>query len=154
MALGIVYVAASPAVAVERCEHHTAAQSLYGYRAEFDFCIRAEEGEVRVSIENFICFHDEFRNTYYNRCKVTGGMVQTLKNGIGTYNPPMPLVWTGVGDPPGHWEVSLPGCEDGDYVKAFIDDLRISYAHADLFGSVGWKEVAYQEHFVNNGVRC
>ncbi|MFE3328810.1 MULTISPECIES: hypothetical protein [unclassified Streptomyces] len=152
MALGVVFVGASPAAAVERCEHQTAGHGpLGGYRAEFDFCIQADEGEVKVSVENFACWHDEFHNWYPRRCVVTGGMVQTLKNGISTYSRLTPLESM---EDLGHWEVSLPGCEDGDFVKAFIDDLRISYAGHTWNGHTEWKEVAYRTPFVNSGVRC
>ncbi|MET8572038.1 hypothetical protein [Streptomyces sp. NPDC004783] len=79
-------------------------------------------------------------------------MVQTLKNGISSYNSPMPLGYTN--DFPRHWEASLPGCEDGDFVKAFLDDLHVSYEYGDIAGNSWWYEVAYPTPFVNSGVRC
>ncbi|MFH9712639.1 hypothetical protein ACH4MW_23210 [Streptomyces luteogriseus] len=153
MALGVVSVAASPAAAVERCEHQSTRDYRTAYFTDFDFCIQADEGEVKVSIENFTCFQGGARfQKLPNPCKVTGGMVQTLKNGISSYNSPMPLGYTN--DLPRHWEASLPGCEDGDFVKAFIDDLQVSYEYGDIAGNRWWHEVAYQTAFVNGGVRC
>ncbi|MGQ4404102.1 hypothetical protein ACN6K4_005708 [Streptomyces hayashii] len=154
MALGIVSVAASPAAAVERCEHQTTRYDRTQYYVtDFDFCIQANEDEVKVSIEKFTCFKLGARGREFpNSCKVTGGMVQTLKNGISSYNSPMPLGYTN--DLPRHWEASLPGCEDGDFVKAFIDDLQVSYEYGDIAGNTWWHEIAYQTPFVNGGVRC
>ncbi|WP_329343678.1 hypothetical protein OG866_44010 [Streptomyces sp. NBC_00663] len=147
-ALGVVPLAASPASAVQRCVHHEEYGKDVSDSVAFDFCIRADEDEVRVSVENFTCNTDNPSN-FLLQCVVSNGLVETRKNGSTTYDY-LPHLEVVANQRYVRWETSHPGCEEGDFVNAFIDDLTVSYHH----WASGWSDVSFGHTFAHGGVRC
>lgn len=110
-ALGVVPLAASPASAVQRCVHHEEYGKDVSDSVAFDFCIRADEDEVRVSVENFTCNTDNPSN-FLLQCVVSNGLVETRKNGSTTYDY-LPHLEVVANQRYVRWETSHPGCEEG-----------------------------------------
>ncbi|MEW2302854.1 hypothetical protein AB0958_23245 [Streptomyces sp. NPDC006655] len=150
MALGVVPLAASPASAVQRCEHQEARADDTSDTVKFDFCIHADQNEVTVSVENFKCYGNFF-GAYRTICTVRAGVVETLRNGSPTYDQLSPLE-SGYNSA-GYWKASYPGCEEGDFIKAYIDDLQIHIMH-ELGHPNIWDDESFRYPFMNSGVRC
>jgi hypothetical protein len=148
-ALGVVPFQASPAFAVQRCEHQEADTVDGKDGVMFDFCIRADQNAVKVSIENFRCYTNDV-DDHMAWCEVRGGVLETLKNGSPTHDQ-LPRIRDNHLAPYGYWQTTHAGCEEGDFVKAYIDDLHVTVRH--YYGSDA-DNVPFVHPFMHSGVRC